>query len=253
MRLKDGYYNGLKATSNNKFFTKWFEKEEIVVLQQRKDSIGLQVVRQAVGSCIEGCQNMYYDYNRRELVLEFTDGRKMPFQYLSDGVRNMLAMVADVAFRCVLLNPHFRQEAAKLSKGIVLIDELDLHLHPGWQASVVQNLKATFPNLQFITTTHSPLILSTAQDRVITIEGGQAYNTVKTFGRTANDILKNAMQVPDRPAFVQSLLDDYFELIDAQEGDSTDAHRIRTELETLIGKDDPELARADVLLNFYSL
>jgi predicted ATP-binding protein involved in virulence len=253
MRLKDGYYNGLRATSNNKFFTKWFEKEEIVVLQQRKDSVGLRVVRSAVVSGVEGCQNIYYDYNRRELILEFKDGRKLPFQYLSDGVRNMLAMVADIAFRCVLLNPHLKEDAARLSKGVVLIDELDLHLHPGWQKRVVQSLKDTFPLIQFITTTHSPLILSTAQDRVITIEDGKTYNTINTFGRTANDILKNAMQTSERPDFVQNLLDDYFELIDGGEGQTTEATRIRQELETLIGKDDPELARADILINFMGI
>lgn len=129
-RLKDGYYNGLKATSNNKFFTKWFEKEEIVVLQQRKDSIGLFVVRKAVSTCIENCNNIYFDYNRKELVMEFNDGRKLPFKYLSDGVRNMLAMVADIAFRCAMLNPHLKEDAAEKTTGVVLIDELDLHLHP---------------------------------------------------------------------------------------------------------------------------
>ncbi|MEO1655727.1 MAG: AAA family ATPase [Bacteroidota bacterium] len=112
-RLKDGYYNGLKATSNNKFFTKWFEKEEIVVLQQKKDSAGLFVVRKAVSNCIDDCDNIYFDYNRRELVMEFRDGRKLPFKYLSDGVRNMLAMVADIAFRCSVLNPQFKEEAAQ--------------------------------------------------------------------------------------------------------------------------------------------
>ncbi|NJO00765.1 MAG: hypothetical protein HC880_02920 [Bacteroidia bacterium] len=82
-RLRDGYYNGLKATSNNKFFSKWFEKEEIVVLQQRKDSAGLQVVRNAVSDCVEGCENIYFDYNRQELIMEFSDGRKLPLNTLA--------------------------------------------------------------------------------------------------------------------------------------------------------------------------
>ena len=129
-RLKDGYYNGLKATSNNKFFSKWFEKEETVVLQQRKDSAGLFVVRKAVSNCIEDCDNIYFDYNRRELVMEFRNGKKLPFRYLSDGVRNMLAMVADIAFRCTVLNPHLKEDAAAKTSGLILIDELDLHLHP---------------------------------------------------------------------------------------------------------------------------
>jgi predicted ATP-binding protein involved in virulence len=249
-RLQDGYYNGLQATSNNKFFTRWFEKEETVVLQRRADSVGLEVVRNAVSKCIVGCSGIYFDFNRQELILEFIDGRKLPFQYLSDGVRNMLAMVADIALRCILLNPHQRLEVCNKAQGIVLIDELDLHLHPAWQGQVAKNLRETFPNLQFITSTHSPMILGSAEDSVITMHEGKAYNTVNTYGRTASDILKNAMQVPDRPPFIQTLLDDYFELIDRNEGSTEAGLEARKHLESIIGKDDPELARADILLNF---
>jgi predicted ATP-binding protein involved in virulence len=253
MRLQDGYYNGLRATSNNKFFTKWFEKEEIVVLQQRKESSGLVVVRQAVISCIDDCSNLYFDYNRRQLIIEFKDGRKLPFQYLSDGVRNMLAMVADIAFRCSLLNPHLKTEAALKTEGVVLIDELDLHLHPSWQKKVAKSLKETFPNIQFIVTTHSPLILSTVQNRIITIEDGKAYYTVHTYGRTVTDILKNAMGTSERLELVQDKLDNYFELIELGEAATEEGLRLRTELEDLIGQDDPELARADVLIGFYGV
>ncbi len=252
-RLQDGYYNGLKATSNNKFFTKWFEKEEIVVLQQRKDSAGLQVVRKAVINCIDHCDNIYFDYNRRELVMEFSDGRKLPFQYLSDGVRNMLAMVADIAFRCSVLNPHQRDKAATLTKGIVLIDELDLHLHPSWQKKVVESLKESFPNIQFIVTTHSPLILGTVQDRIITVQEGKAFYPPTHYGRTANDVLRNTMQTAERLESVQDKITRYFELIELGEGSSAEAVELREYLNENIGQDDPELARADVMLAFFEV
>ncbi len=250
-RLKDGYYNGLKATSNNKFFSKWFEKEEIVVLQQKKDSAGLYGVRKAVTNCIDDCENIYFDYNRRELVMEFYDGRKLPFKYLSDGVRNMLAMVADIAFRCSVLNPHYREEAVEQTSGIVLVDELDLHLHPSWQKKVVQSLRETFPKVQFIVTTHSPLILGTVQDRIITLQEGKAYYPDIAYGRTANDVLRNTMNTPERLVTVQDRLDEYFELIELGEGHSETAVEIREKLNQEIGQDDPELVRADVLLSFY--
>ncbi|MDX2303813.1 MAG: AAA family ATPase [Microscillaceae bacterium] len=250
-RLRDGYYNGLKATSNNKFFSKWFEKEEIVVLQQRKDSSGLFVVRKAVSTCLEDCENIYFDYNRKELVMEFNDGRKLPFKYLSDGVRNMLAMVADIAFRCSILNPHLREEAASKTTGLVLVDELDLHLHPSWQKKVVKSLKEAFPSIQFIVTTHSPLILSTVQDRIITVQSGKAYYPQNIYGRTANDVLRNAMDTAERLESIQDLLDEYFELIEAGEGNSAQAQQIREKLDQSIGNNDPELVRADVLLSFY--
>ncbi len=250
-RLQDGYYNGLKATSNNKFFTKWFEKEEMVVLQQRKDSAGLQVVRKAVSNAIDDCDNLYFDYNRRELVMEFNDGRKLPFKYLSDGVRNMLAMVADIAFRCAVLNPQYKTEAANLTKGVILVDELDLHLHPSWQKKVAANLKSTFPNIQFIVTTHSPLILSSVQDKIITMRQGKAYYLSNIYGKTADHVLKNAMETSERLDVVQEMLQEYFELIENGEGTSKEALELRKQLDQSIGTDDPELVRADVMLNFY--
>ena len=76
----------------------------------------------------------------------------------------MLAMVADIAFRCTLLNPKLGEEAAIKTLGVVLIDELDLHLHPSWQKQTVHNLKRTFPQIQFITTTHSPFVIEELDD-----------------------------------------------------------------------------------------
>jgi len=70
----------------------------------------------------------------------------------------MLGMVADIAYRSAVLNPQLGSEAAQKTPGIVLIDEIDLHLHPKWQRRVVEDLRATFPALQFVATTHSPFI-----------------------------------------------------------------------------------------------
>jgi predicted ATP-binding protein involved in virulence len=80
---------------------------------------------------------------------------------LSDGIRNMIGMVADIAFRATKLNPQFGFLAAKETPGVVLIDEVDMHLHPEWQQVVLQSLTTAFPALQFIVTTHSPQVLTT--------------------------------------------------------------------------------------------
>jgi predicted ATP-binding protein involved in virulence len=120
------------------------------------------VIRKAVSSCVAECSNIYYELNpdkEQTLMMVMQGGKILPFRLLSDGARNMLAMVADIAFRCTLLNPKFGEEAALKTSGVVLIDELDLHLHPSWQKKTVHNLKKTFPRIQFITTTHSPFII----------------------------------------------------------------------------------------------
>ncbi|MDM8562131.1 AAA family ATPase [Candidatus Marithioploca araucensis] len=157
-----GYYNGLRPTSCLKFFLKWFKEKEMAAIQHGKDYMALKVVRKAVSCCVADCVNIYYELNpdkEQTLMMELKGGKILPFRLLSDGARNMLAMVADIAFRCTLLNPKLGEEAAIKTSGVVLIDELDLHLHPSWQKQTVYNLKRTFPQIQFITTTHSPFVI----------------------------------------------------------------------------------------------
>jgi predicted ATP-binding protein involved in virulence len=108
---------------------------------------------------------------RDELILELPD-RSLPFSCLSDGFRNMVAMVADIAVRCATLNPQLAAEAALQTPGVVLVDEIDLHLHPKWQRRVVGDLLAAFPNIQFIATTHSPFVIQSLPP----VEGVQLIN-----------------------------------------------------------------------------
>jgi predicted ATP-binding protein involved in virulence len=157
-----GYYNGLRPTSSLKFFLKWFKEKEMAAIQHKKDYVELKVVRKAVSLCIADCLNIYYELNpdkEQTLMMKLKGGKILPFRLLSDGARNLLAIVADIAFRCALLNPKWGENSASETKGVVLIDELDLHLHPSWQKQTVQNLKRAFPKIQFITTTHSPFVI----------------------------------------------------------------------------------------------
>ena len=124
-------------------------------------------------------------------MIVFQNDETKPFGYLSDGYRNLLGLVADIAFRCFRINPHLGEDAAKKTKGIVLIDELDLHLHPKWQKQVVKNLHETFPYIQFVVTTHSPLVLSGGVGKVIRLnEDNQPEYLENIFGRDVADILE---------------------------------------------------------------
>ena len=128
----------------------------------------LVAIRNAINICMQETdadsrgpkwQDVEYDLDHDRLQGIFTDGRILPFGQLSDGQRTQLALVADLALRSVILNPQFGADAPTRTPGIVLIDELDLHLHPFWQRRVVHNLTSAFPALQFIATTHSPFIV----------------------------------------------------------------------------------------------
>ena len=107
----------------------------------------------------------------------------MPISALSDGTRAMVSLVADLAKRASQLNPDYSENAAKLASGIALIDDIDLHLHPEWQQRVVPSLQATFPNIQFIISTHSPQVLSSVPSkhiRVLEQDEDQQWHTLYT-------------------------------------------------------------------------
>lgn len=157
-----GYRQSFDAKSNFKRFTDWFRSKEMSQIQKNEQDILLTLVKQAITDTLPDCRKVYYDFDPdtgRGLTVELNDGRVLPFNYLSDGLRSFLAMIADIAHRCVLLNPFLKENALKETRGIVLIDELDLHLHPSWQKIVVKSLLNTFPNIQFIASTHSPFII----------------------------------------------------------------------------------------------
>jgi predicted ATP-binding protein involved in virulence len=243
-----GYHNAIAPALNYKFFTEWFKTKEMAFLQNKTRNFELQVVKKAVSQCIGQCEDIYYDIDIGALVMKFFDGKIIPFNRLSDGIRNIMAIVADIAYRCVTLNPHLKEKSLE-NDGVVLIDELDLHLHPSWQKKIVVDLKKIFPNIQFIAATHSPLILSTLtnEDRIIALEADKLEYVEKLYGRDVNDILSYPMNTP----FRNQDLEEYFELIEMGEGKSKKAIKLREKIEKESGADYHELARADVLLTFF--
>jgi len=154
----DAYFYCLEGRIRQKELNRWFLFESVEAFQRKRKREGLVAVEKAVLSCIPGATGLRFDGDREEIVLG-VDGVEVPFYSLSDGQRSMLALVGDLAIKCVQLNPHLGKDSATKSPGIVLIDELDLHLHPNWQRQVVECLRGAFPEMQFICTTHSPFVV----------------------------------------------------------------------------------------------
>jgi predicted ATP-binding protein involved in virulence len=115
-------------------------------------------VKRAVVGCVEGALDFYYDAQLSEVVIEFSSFKR-PFSLLSDGQRCMMAMIGDIAQKAAKLNPQLGERVLDDTPGVVLIDELDLHLHPLWQRRVVEDLRTTFKSIQFICSTHSPFLI----------------------------------------------------------------------------------------------
>lgn len=186
----DGYRNALDGRLDPVPFQRWLMTMEIDARQNKKSNVYLETVQEAVRQCIEGCEGVQYTTPRDEVVLHFSGGRWQRFRELSDGYRLMLATIADIALRCVSLNPHLGAAALKETSGVVLIDEIDLHLHPNWQRRVIGDLRRVFPRIQFFMTTHSPFIVQSLRanevfslDASIDIETAPEKSTLEDVAR----------------------------------------------------------------------
>jgi predicted ATP-binding protein involved in virulence len=217
----EGYNKCLDSTSSLKRFTSWYKTMVLSALQKNESAkLKVDVVEKAIINCLEGWESIFFGVEDDELMAErISSGEsvKLPVSYLSDGQRNIIGMVADIAYRCVLLNPYLELDATKKSPGIVLIDELDLHLHPKWQRTIVKKLRETFPQIQFITTTHSPFIVqSLKNNELIDLEGKNMEVDYLKIG--LEEIVEGEMGVKEsnrsgRFIEMKKVADEYYKLI----------------------------------------
>jgi predicted ATP-binding protein involved in virulence len=164
----------------------------------------------------------------------------------------MLTLVGDLARRAATLNPHMGAEAAHRTSGVVLIDELDLHLHPRWQRHVIRDLKRTFPALQFVVTTHSPQLIGEAlPSEIRVLEDNRTTTPPRSFGVDSNRVLQELMGAPSRDESMANLLSDLFQAI--EEENYADSERLLAQTEATLGSDDPEVTRARALMSFLEL
>ncbi|WP_445366469.1 AAA family ATPase [Methylomonas sp. BW4-1] len=163
-----GYRDCLNPASNLEQLFRWFKTQELAALQKQERRHVLEVVREAIVSMIPNAKKAWWDIDWDELMFQSINDKKsqiVPFSMLSDGYRNMIGMVADIAYRMATLNPQLEADVIKQTEGIVLIDEIDLHLHPKWQREVVGRLLNTFPKVQFVASSHSPFIIQSLYGR----------------------------------------------------------------------------------------
>ncbi|MCB9705854.1 MAG: AAA family ATPase [Myxococcales bacterium] len=245
----------------------WFEQEENFENEQRirKKNLSLTIpslraVRGAVESFLShlhqsGLGNLkvirFHSHDplqpaKGQLAID-KNGHELMLTQLSDGERRLVLMVADIARRMAVLNPSLDETLR--SPGIILIDEIELHLHPRWQRTVIGALQAAFPNVQFIIATHSPQVLASVPDEcVVLLKDGKALpGHPRVRGRDTNTILEEVMEASARPPEIQARIDEIYELIERH---PDDAHARLEELEAELGEDEPELVRARAMMDF---
>ncbi|MCK9365190.1 MAG: AAA family ATPase [Syntrophales bacterium] len=160
----------------------------------------LVALKRAAKCFLPECDNLRADKSPKPRLLVDKAGKTLDLRQLSDGERGMFALVLDLAQRLSQANPKL-EDPVKNGSAIVLIDEIDLHLHPKWQRSVVMQLTETFPNCQFIATTHSPQIVAAVEpEQVLLFKGSDIIRPDRTLGMDTNWILRFLMETDDRPS-----------------------------------------------------
>ncbi len=269
-------YEGAFSNEVNNFqdFFQWFKEEEDYEneIRLRENTHyrnkNLEIVRTAITKFLNHFPQTHFsnlhvvrvrtdqELGTRRFTPTLTiekNGQNFKLEKLSDGEKMLLMVVTDLARRLAILNPSVEEPTKVLEgKGIVLIDEVDLHLHPQWQRIVVPALTNTFPNCQFIVTTHSPQVLSQVhKENVFILENSEIIEeTPYTFGKDSNSILYELMGVTERPIKIQEKLDECFQLID--DNKIEEAKIKLKKLTNLLGEDDPEVVRAYTLIDFFS-
>lgn len=266
------YEDCLSSYSNYKQLQHWMQQATLADLQNQRNNLPskrnfsdqLYVICQTVDRFLkaEGFTTFHYSVEIGELAVHHTTSGVLPVSLLSDGIRSMVALVADIAFRCARLNPFLGKLATIETEGIVLIDELDMHLHPSWQQIVLGQLTEAFPKLQFIVTTHSPLLVTTVKHKSVRIlkwSGDEVTADVPPFseGATSQYALENIFDVDSRPEGVEIVkkLNRYQQLLDENKWNEPEALALWEDLLDWGSEWEEEIQRLrmDVELKEYEL
>ena len=226
----------------------WMRVQETLGGERPVAGRALAAVAEAVARFLPGYANLHLGGEDRQMLLIERGETTIPVRQLSDGERGTLALVLDLTRRLAQANPAMADPAAE-AEAIVLIDEIDLHLHPKWQRRIVGNLTATFPRCQFIATTHSPQVIGEVEhDRIQIIADGQVYSPTHSFGVDSSRVLEEIMDADPRAQVVKDLLSKVSQEISAQHFDQ--ARQLVADLSARLGENDPEVTRARTLIDF---
>ena len=226
----------------------WMRVQE--ALQSERDLAGraLAAFEDAVSRFLPGYAHLRVDTNERPRLLIDRGHSTVAVRQMSDGERGILALVLDLTRRLVQANPQMSDPVAE-AEAVVLIDEIDLHLHPKWQRQVVHKLTAAFPRCQFIAATHSPQVIGEVEhDRIQIIANGEVYSPTHSFGVDSSRVLEEIMDADPRTTKVEALLSQVSQEVGTQRYER--ARGLLARLVDQLGENDPEVTRIRTLLDF---
>lgn len=242
-------------------FDYWLER--LLVLQEAESGeLEINCVKKAIQKCLgaDGCniiEEMVLRPVRGKVYFKYTDDRFVESSMLSDGYKRLVNIVVDIAIRCALLNKTMLGDEAFLhTHGTVIIDEIDEHLHPALQSKVLKALHTTFPNVQFIVSTHAPLVISSVENTDENVVYRLRYNhethqyehmELRTYGLDSNLILEEEMMVGTRDSSVEQKLKDIQQLVSMRKLE--EAKEQLAVLETITSPDQPSLVKIRSIIN----
>ncbi|MDJ0729414.1 MAG: AAA family ATPase [Crocosphaera sp.] len=254
------YEDAFTSGVNFRQFFGWFREREDLENEQRRYQDAeikpqdycfpdpqLEAVRNALSQVLPSFSNLTVRRNPLRMEIQ-KNGQTFKVDQLSDGEKCLIAMISDLARRLAIANP---TNDPLTGEGIILIDEIDLHLHPKWQRMIVPQLVKVFPNCQFLLSTHSPHVLTHIYPENIfllkqTNDNIEVKRPSESYGKNVDRILEDLMELDTtRPDKVESDLHQIYEMIDSNQlGEAEEA--IAQMIETI--GNDPELVKAEVLM-----
>ena len=205
----------------------------------------LNAVRSAITAFMPNLSNIRVQRKPRLHMAVDKDGKSLDVKQLSQGEKSLMALVGDIARRLAMMNPELDNPLH--GDGIILIDEVDMHLHPSWQRNLVQRFTDTFPNCQIVLSTHSPLVISDQKNILVYLLNNGEIGTLPPFyGADVNTVLLEAMDTDVRNPDINEKLNDLLDAI--HDADIDAARKLLEVLEIELPSSNMELAKARLLL-----
>ena len=200
---------------------------------------------EALQTAIPALSDIDFDNGEIEAVVTVTGHTpsRHHFSYMSDGLQSMINIVSEIAHRCIELNGCLGSNAVKMTPGVVMIDEIDLYLHPHWQKHVLQDLTKAFPMIQFIVSTHSPFIVQSLQEGQLVSFDDNVLTSGEPFREGLEDITSERMglQQDIRSKRFNEMVDVATRLFEAADNGSADKEKLKAKLDEIEAEfsDDP--------------
>lgn len=242
-----GYIDCLNATLDRKALTDWTFKMAMAEYKKGTAVAEYEAFKKAVGIFMQKMNDLeeipLVEYTRDfEDITYAEDGKTMLVNYLSAGYQSLLWMLMEISFRIALLNPELSDYSQ--AEGIVLIDEIDMHLHPRWQWKILDALHSSFPKVQFIAATHSPIIISSFKDaKLLSIGENGVEELSGAYAYSIDDVVEykqGSFGIPQELRRLKQEFQDAFCLRDRE-----NSQKAVDKMKELFGTSNTEVKRAE--------